>query len=127
MCTADALEKITKDKPEYLRNHQSAILKRCHTAMNIELKWHLALLATRLPLTKEELKTVWQILTGWATNRKKSKIVRVNALQGLFNLMAQHQELKADFCQTASRLKNENVPSLNASIRKLKKATEPHS
>lgn len=124
MRTADALEKITVNQPEYLQKHKNEILKLCHTAKNIELKWHVALLVTRVPLTKEEHGTIWQVLTRWATDRKESRIVRVNALQGLFDLLTRHQELKPEFNLTISKIENENIPSINARIRKLKKATE---
>ena len=126
MRAADAIEKITVNNPGYLKPHKNVILKLCDTAKNIELKWHLALLASRLSLTKRELGRVWQILTSWATDRNESRIVRVNSIQGLFNLLTQHKELEQDFNLTLTEIKRENIPSINARIRKLKKFGRPY-
>ena len=123
MRTADAIEKITLNHPEYLRHHNQDILQLCNTAKNIELKWHLALLVSRLSLTKIEIGSVWQTLTSWATDPNESKIVRVNSMQGLFNLLTQHKELKQDFNLTVNKIEEENIPSINARIRKLKDAS----
>lgn len=120
MRTADAIEKITVNHPKYLGHHKRDILQLCNTAKNIELKWHLALLVSRLSLTKIEIGSVWQTLTNWATNPHESKIVRVNSMQGLFNLLPQHKELKQDFNLTVNKIEEENIPSINARIRKLK-------
>ncbi|MGB4849209.1 MAG: hypothetical protein WBP41_14895, partial [Saprospiraceae bacterium] len=65
---------------------------------------------------------IWQTLTTWVTNKKESKIVRVNSLQGLHNLLSQNQELTQDFNLTLSKIEMENIPSINARIRKLKNA-----
>ena len=123
MRTADAIEKITLNHPEYLGHHKQDILQLCNTAKNIELKWHLALLVSRLSLTKIEIGSVWQTLTSWATDPNESKIVRVNSMQGLFNLLTQHKELKQDFNLTVNKIEEENIPSINARIRKLKDAS----
>ena len=123
MRAADAIEKITANSPDYLGHHKSDILQLCNTAKNIELKWHLALLVPRLSLSKREIGAVWQTLTSWATDRNESKIVRVNSIQGLFNLSTQHKELKQDFRLIVTKIKEEDIPSINARIRKLKNAS----
>jgi hypothetical protein len=63
MRAADAIEKITITNPEYLADHKKEILGLLQTAKHIELKWHLALLISRLALTEAELGEIWQILT----------------------------------------------------------------
>ena len=100
MRAADAIEKITIPHPEYLEKHKAAILELCSNANAKELKWHLALIVSRLKLTEDELGRIWQTLTGWATNQKESRIVRVNSLQGLYNLLAQNPDLRQDLLQT---------------------------
>ena len=122
MRSADAVEKITLKNPAFLKQHKASILKLVETARHIELKWHLALIASRLELTKREFRKVWQILTDWANNKKESKIVRVNSMQGLFNLLQTNQELKQDFNLTLNRIEKENIPSINERIKKIKKA-----
>ena len=43
-------------------------------------------------------------------------------MQGLFNLLQTNQELKQDFNLTLNRIEKENIPSINARIKKIKKA-----
>lgn len=120
MRTADAIEKITVSKPYLLNPHKAELLHLCHNATHIELKWHLALLVSRLKLTADETEKVWKLLTAWASNEMESKIVRVNSLQALFQLTQCNEELKEDFDQIINRIASENIPSLNARIKKLR-------
>lgn len=119
MRSADAIEKISLLHPDYLGKHKKALLHLSVTAGNIELKWHLALLLPRLPLTKKELHTVWKLLSNWALNKKESKIVRVNALQALFDLSQQQKDLEEAFQQNIAIISKENIASINARIKKL--------
>ena len=120
MRAADAIEKITINSPDYLIKHKSKILKLLDTAKNIELKWHLALLVSRVCLVPKEARKVWQVLTTWAKNKEESKIVRVNSIQGLFNLSNKNTALKNDLDATVTEIERENIPSINARIKKLK-------
>jgi len=122
MRTADAIEKITITNADYLQKHKNQLLQLCETATNIELKWHLALLISRVSLTNKELGGIWQILTNWATDKQESKIVRVNSIQGLFDLLRQEPKLIQDFNLTLATIENEKIPSINARIKKIKNA-----
>jgi hypothetical protein len=75
MRSADAIEKITLKHPAFLKQHKASILKLIETAKHNELKWHLALIVSRLHLTIKEFEKIWQTLTGWANDKKESKIV----------------------------------------------------
>jgi hypothetical protein len=120
MRTADAIEKITKHNTIYLQKHKKELLNLCQISKHIELKWHLALLITRLRLSKREFGQTWDTLTKWATDRNESKIVRVNSIQGLFNLLQVRPELTQDFNLTVSIIEKEKTPSINARIKKIK-------
>lgn len=120
MKSIDVVEKITKTHPEFLEKHKSTILNLITANKNIEFKWHLALLVVRLPLNNLEFDSVWQILCNWFCNSKESKIVRVNALQGLFDLSKSHPDKLTELKKYTSKISLENVASLNARIRKLK-------
>lgn len=123
MRAADAIEKVTSSNFDYLKTHKKEILQFCYRAENKEFKWHLALLAPRLSLSKQEREKVWHTLNNWVTDKRESRIVRVNSLQGLFILSAQSIEFKKEFNLTLSEMEKENIPSLNARIRKLKNAS----
>jgi hypothetical protein len=120
MGAVDAVEKISKNRPEYLSSHKTEIIKFFKIAKNKEFKWHLAQLVTRLHLSLKELKTVWNKLATWTTDKNESKIVRVNSVQALFELSKKFKDLKADFCSIIQEVERENISSLNARIRKLK-------
>ncbi len=120
MRAADTIEKITLNNPEYLKHHKQDIIKLMNTASDKELKWHLALIISRVDLTSTELGIVWEKLTNWAANSKESKIVRVNSIQSLFDLAMRKDELKKDFVLTIQAIEAEKIPSINARLRKLK-------
>lgn len=119
MRAADAIEKITTNNPGYLRKHKKEIFALCKIFADEELKWHLALLIPRLQLDNKEFNAAWNILTAWAKDRSNSRIVRVNSIQGLFNLCLQNIALKPELILLLSELKEENIPSINARIKKL--------
>ena len=119
MRAADAVEKISKNRPEYLSSHKTEIIQFLKIAENKEFKWHLAQLVTRLHLSSKELKTVWNKLAAWTTDKKESKIVRVNSVQALFELSKKFKDLKPDFSSIVQEVERENISSLNARIRKL--------
>lgn len=116
----DAVEKVTSKKPEYLIPHKEQLLAVLKSADHKELKWHIAQLIPRVELDKRELAEVWHILTYWALNKNESKIVRVNSLQGLWDLSKLHPEFKKDLDKTIQTMEHELIPSIQARIRKIK-------
>lgn len=119
MRVADATEKITIKNPSFLQKHAQDILDLCDTARNIELKWHLALLIPRLNLTDKDAARAWLIVMGWASNPKESKIVRVNSLDAIVQMAKKNTRLEPEAQNLILSMKSENVPSLNARIKKL--------
>lgn len=125
MRSADAIEKITIAHPEYLESHKKELLELFQSAKHIELKWHLAQLIPRLiirlKLNNEETGMVWDKLTQWALDKAGSRIVRVNSMQGLFDIQKRFPDLNKDFTNTLLKLDRENIPSIVARIKKLRK------
>jgi len=119
MKTIDVIEKITVKKTDYLHKHKSKIIELSKKSKNKEFKWHLAQLLGRLNYTEDELLIVWTLLKEMALNIKESKIVRVNSIQTLFDLANTNTKLTKDFQEIINQLKKENIPSINARIRKL--------
>ncbi len=117
MRAADAIEKISLTSPQYLNHHKNEIFQLCSTAKNKELRWHLAQLLPRLPFQGRDFDSAWSILSAWVMNKANSKIVRVNALQGLFEISKLEPKFNKDFQLILIELEKENVPSLNARIR----------
>lgn len=119
MRAADLVEKVTATYPQYLAPHKKDVLSLCDDAHAIELKWHLALLIPRLPLSPAEAAKSARLLLRWASDTSHSRIVRVNALQGLYELALAHPVLRPLLMDCLSRLDKENIPSLNARVRKI--------
>lgn len=122
MRAADALEKISLDHPEYLHKHKDQLINLIEKAQEKELKWHLALMITRVPLKDQEVVIIWPFLKSWVLDRKESRIVRVNALEAMHNISKCKTDLQQELHGIISQLLLENVPSLNARIKKLKLA-----
>ena len=106
--------------PGFLAEHKQDIINLLNAAVDKELKWHLALIASRLDLTNDELGAVWDKLIKWATDKSESKIVRVNSIQSLFEIVKINNELKRDFDLMVKNIQAENIPSINARLKKLK-------
>jgi hypothetical protein len=125
MRAADAIEKITRTHSAYLRMHVAAVKNFCQTAMTIEFKWHLAQLVPRLKLSQEEATSLWTVLKKWAFDSSESKIVRVNALQSLYELQAIHPQFHTEWETLIVRAAAEPIPSLKARVRRLRRPQPP--
>lgn len=121
MRAADTIEKITIDNPQYLKKYKTEIIKLCDIAKDKELTWHLALIIPRLDLKDNEFKNAWHTLTAWAKNKNNSRIVRVNSIQGLFEMAKQQSKSEKIFWLTISEIEKENIHSINARIRNIRK------
>lgn len=120
MRAADVIEKITRTDNRLLKKHGDDLLKLMEIAINKELKWHLALLMPRITLSEAELGKVWHMLVSWALDKSESRIVRVNALQGMYDLLLLDAELTQDFNLIVDTVALENIPSITARLKKLK-------
>jgi len=65
MRAADAVEKITRDHPEYLQPYKTDLIKHVAAVKQQEVRWHTAQMIHRLILTKEEKRTSAEILGNY--------------------------------------------------------------
>jgi hypothetical protein len=120
MRSADVIEKVTIKHPHYLQKHKKQIFGLCKQTQHIELQWHLAQLLARLTLSQRELNEAVNILTAWASDTNQSKIVRVNSIQSIFELMLRYDIPQHEFRVMFTKIEKENIPSLVARIKKLR-------
>ena len=120
MKAVDAVEKITAKHPDFLKPHKAQLMQTMKSADHKELKWHIAQLVPRVELSENELLEVRHILVYWALNKNESKIVRVNALQGLSDLSIKYPDVKKDLATVMSEMEHEVIPSIQARVRKLR-------
>lgn len=92
MRAADALEKVTRKRPEALQRFKKELLGLAEETGQQELRWHLAAMLPRLQLSSAERWRVMETLTQYLEN--KSSIVKTFALQGMFDLSVQDSELR---------------------------------
>jgi hypothetical protein len=121
---ADAIEKVTAKHQEFLRPHKLDLLRLFTTSDHPELRWHLAQLIVRVTLLPDEADEVWKILQYWARNPNEGKLVRVHALQSLYDLSRIYPEFRAPFQEILTAVAQEPIPSLQARTRKLRARLE---
>lgn len=85
MRSADVLEKISARQPDLLHPLKPAILQALSCEQQ-EVRWHVAQILPRLPLTPAERDAATSALVGYA--RDRSAIVRTCALQALADFAA---------------------------------------
>jgi hypothetical protein len=124
MRAADVIEKVTQRYKAYLKPRAKKILSLL-SAEHIELKWHVALLVGRIDLPYHSLGLIWNKLSESALDKTESKIVRVNAIQTLSGLCNSHREYNGLLQSLISAVSQENIPSINARIKKLKRICDP--
>lgn len=119
MRAADALEKASILKPAIISRFKSELLGLLSETPQQELRWHLALMVPRLPLTPAERLRAAADLRRYLDDR--SSIVKTFALQALFELSQQDSSLIAeviDLLRTAART---GTAAMRARSRKLLK------
>lgn len=120
MRAADAIEKISSQKPELLRRCKAELLGLLGEATQQELRWHLAALIPRLPLTKNEIARAWAALTRYLNDR--SSIVKTFALQGLADLARLDPTLLGSTKELIEDAARTGTAAMKARARKLLRA-----
>jgi hypothetical protein len=121
MRTADAVEKVTRTKPELLTPYKKELLELMAEAKDAELRWHLAAVVPQLPLNSKERQRVASTLELYLADR--SSIVKTFALQGLADLVPSVGDGAAviEILREAAR---NGTPAMKARSRKLLRKTE---
>ncbi len=92
MRSADAVEKITAQYPEYLRSYKEKLIKHVARIDQQEVRWHVAQMLPRLDLDREERATAVKILLGYLDD--ESKIVKTFSLQALADFAERNASLR---------------------------------
>jgi HEAT repeat protein len=117
MRAADAVEKITLMRPDFLKKHKTKLMARAAKIDQKEVRWHVAQLLPRLELNSTERKTVQTILQSYLTDG--SSIVRTFAMQALADLAMQDASLRPGIMKQLERLTKEGTPAMQSRGRKL--------
>ncbi len=117
MRAADALEKATVAHPELLRPHQRVLVSLARRATQQELRWHLAQIIPRLPLTARQRRRAAAAFQTYLEDR--SAIVRTFAMQALADLASVDTALRPRIAAQLRRLSSTGTPAMRARGRRL--------
>ena len=117
MRAADAVEKITSQRPELLRPFKKKLLAIAGSCTQQEVRWHAALILPRLVLSSKERAVALDILFDYL--RDKSSIVKTFAMQAIWDLAASDPKRKAQITPLIEELTQIGTPAMRARGRKL--------
>lgn len=118
MRASDALEKVSRERPEWLRPIRAELLTLAGETREQEVRWHLAQLLPRLGLRRTQRQRLVWILRGYL--RDPSAIVRVSALQALVELSSRDRTLERLVRRQLRRALTRGTPAERARARQLR-------
>jgi hypothetical protein len=124
MRAADAAEKVSAEKPRLLVRYKAELLGLLAETEQIELRWHLAAMVTRLRLTPYERQRAAEALQRYSDDR--SSIVKAFALQALSDLAQADATLRHRVKQLLEESLHSGTPAMKARARKLLKEHKEH-
>ena len=119
---ADALERVSAYLPAVLTRWKAPLLGLLADASHNKLRWNLALIIPRLPLTVAECRRVAETLNSWLDD--KSSIVKTLAMQGLADLTRQDPAQLPTTLDLLRVLSRSGTPAMRARGRILLKRLE---
>lgn len=122
MRAADVAEKISRSKPALLLPFKAELLGLLGEERQQEVRWHLAAIVPRLPLTGIERRNSAAAFREYLNDR--SSIVRTFALQALFELSQQEPSLRDSTIEFLHAALQSGTPAMKARARKLLKQME---
>jgi hypothetical protein len=117
MRSADAAEKVTRKERALLAPYKKELLGLMAEAREQELRWHLATMVPRLPLTARERQLVVSLLNSYLEDR--SSIVKTFALQGLADLAQDDPNLQPRVIEMLREATRSGTAAMKARSRKL--------
>lgn len=117
MRAADAAEKVSLHKPDLLKPLKARLLKLLDETTQQELRWHLAQMVPRLPLSKRDRACAASVFRRHLED--PSSIVKTSAMQALADLANADDELMPEVQELLSKLTAVGTAAMRARGRKL--------
>lgn len=117
MRAADAMEKISLEKPQFLQPFKPELIRLAQQTQQQELRWHAAQMIPRLKLTPKETEAVTDIFFDYLTD--KSKIVVTFAMQALSDLALKKGVASASMIRAIEGLTRTGSPAIQSRGKKL--------
>ncbi len=115
LCASDALEKISVQRPELLRQFESEIFEIACSETQQEVRWHMAQIAPRLDLNLEKANEWVTLLRRFLND--KSRIVVTFAMNAIWEISQRYEINGAR--ELIEKLAEKGPPSVKARARKL--------
>jgi hypothetical protein len=112
----DAMEKLTRDHPEWLAPYSERLLGATGSDLK-EVRWHLAQMLPRIALTPEKKKRVVDVLMDYLSD--SSSIVKTFAMQSLADLSRGDAALRRRIIRLIEGLVQTGTPAMKSRGRKL--------
>ena len=117
MRAADAVEKVTRQRPDLLGPHTGTVLATLAGTSDIAVRWHAAQLVARLTLTAGQRARAVELLTGCLDDG--SSIVATSAMQALADLAEEDPGLQRSVVPMIERLAATGTAAIRARGRHL--------
>ncbi len=117
MRAADAVEKISANRPEYLRPYKRVLVEQVAGIEQQEVRWHVAQMLPRLEWSQEEQAAIIEILLGYLDD--ESKIVKTFTMQALADFAARDAKLRPQVVELLKELTQTGSPAMKSRGRKL--------
>lgn len=117
MRASDAVEKITRVRPELLQPYKKEFLNVFATIRQKEVRWHLAQILPRLELTKKERQKVFDILVSFLDDN--SRIVKTFAMQVLADIAEMDHSYLPRVVNIVEGLMASGIPAIQSRGRRL--------
>jgi hypothetical protein len=117
MRAADALEKVSREKPELLGAFKAELLGLAGESRQQEVLWHVAQIIPRLRLTRAERQRSIAQLKEYL--RDRSAILRTLALQSLADMAADDPALREEVISLVEEALHSGTAAMKARARKL--------
>jgi len=112
MRCADAAEKVTVLHPDYLLPYKHTLIEELSRIEQKEVRWHVAAMLARLPLSENEQQRVVDILLSYTNDR--SSIVKTIAMQALAELAMRDKKLRPQVLRHIEELSVIGIPAMHA-------------
>jgi hypothetical protein len=117
MRAADAVEKISISRPDFLRPFWAELLGLAEETSQQELRWHLALIMPRLQLATSSRKRAVETLRRYLDD--KSSIVKTCAIQALTELSFGNPAMEKEMVEMLEHFRLTGTAAMKARSRKL--------
>ena len=117
MRASDAVEKITRLRPELLQPYKKDFLNVFARINQKEVRWHLAQILPRFELTKKERQQVFDILVSFLED--DSRIVKTFAMQGLADIAEMDRTYLRRVVKIVERLMASGIPAIQSRGKRL--------